>query len=214
VWQGAGVEGARRPPRPPSEATSLALAEALRRRSSQGWTFDVRRRRWRGRRCYRAGGYESRCWTARLEGGGRATRSVVVATKDDDDGWDLPPPPARPRWMRRCRCPLRPTTETTKTRARDDATRRDERGGGATPRDKRQATTARQGATLRSSRHCGDARGLVIYYEFEWEVGRSQIRIRSDSEQVFGRAEKNTRVILRPQTTLSYSSQKKQCKMM
>ena len=38
VWQGAGVEGARRPPRPPSEATSLALAEALRWRSSQGWT--------------------------------------------------------------------------------------------------------------------------------------------------------------------------------
>ena len=32
--------------------------------------MDVRRRRWRGRRCYRAGGYESRCWTARLEGGG------------------------------------------------------------------------------------------------------------------------------------------------
>ena len=133
MWQGAGVEGARRPPRPPSEATSLALAEALRRRSSQGWTFDVRRRRWRGRRCCRAGSYESRCWTARLEGGGRATRSVVVATEDDDDGWDLPPPPARPRWMRRCRCPLRPTTETTKTRARDDATRRE--GGGATTRD-------------------------------------------------------------------------------
>ena len=132
MWQGAGVEGARRPPRPPSEATSLALAEALRRRSSQGWTFDVRRRRWRGRRCYRAGGYESRCWTARLEGGGRATRSVVVATEDDDDGWDLPPPPARRRWMRRCRCPLRPTTETTKTRARDDATRG---GGEATTRD-------------------------------------------------------------------------------
>ena len=57
-------------------------------------------------------------------GGGRATRSVIVTTEDDDDGWDLPPPPARRRWMRRCRCPLRPTTETTKTRARDDATRR------------------------------------------------------------------------------------------
>ena len=28
-------------------------------------------------------------------GGGRATRSVVVATEDDDYGWDLPPPPAR-----------------------------------------------------------------------------------------------------------------------
>jgi hypothetical protein len=39
VWQGAGVEGARRPPWPPSETTSLALAEALRRRSSRGWTF-------------------------------------------------------------------------------------------------------------------------------------------------------------------------------
>jgi hypothetical protein len=95
---------------------SLALAEALWRRSSQGWMFDVRRQGWRGRRCCRAGGYESRCWTARLEGGGRATRSIVVATEDDDDGWDLHPPPARRRWMRRCRCPLRPTTETTKTR--------------------------------------------------------------------------------------------------
>ena len=125
VWQGAGVEGARRPPRPPSETTSLALAEALRRRSSQGWTFDVRRRRWRGRQCCRAGGYESRGWTARVEGGGRATRSVVVATEDDDGGWDLPPPPARRRRMRRCRCPLRPTTKTTKTRVRDDATRRE-----------------------------------------------------------------------------------------
>jgi hypothetical protein len=39
VWQGVGVGGARRPSRPPSETTSLALAEALRRRSSQGWTF-------------------------------------------------------------------------------------------------------------------------------------------------------------------------------
>ena len=61
-------------------------------------------------------------------GGGRATRSIVVAMEDDDDGWDLPPPPVRRRRMRRCRCPLRPTTETTKTRARDDATRRE--GGG------------------------------------------------------------------------------------
>jgi hypothetical protein len=50
-----------------------------------------------------------------------------------------------------CRCPLRLTTETTKTRARDDATRRE--GGGATTRDKRQATTARQGAM--HSRHGG-----------------------------------------------------------
>ena len=41
-------------------------------------------------------------------GGGRATRSVVVATEDNDDGWDLPPPPARQRqrWIWRCRCPL------------------------------------------------------------------------------------------------------------
>jgi hypothetical protein len=64
VWQGAGVEGARRPLRLPSETTSLALL------SSQGWTFDVRRRRWWGRRCCRAGGYKSRCWTTQLEGGG------------------------------------------------------------------------------------------------------------------------------------------------
>ena len=53
-------------------------------------------------------------------------------------------------------------------------TQRDERGGGATTRDKRQVTTARQGTTLRSLRHCGDARGLVIY-EFEWEVGRCSV---------------------------------------
>jgi hypothetical protein len=97
-------------------------------------------------------------------GGGRATRSVVVATEDDEDGWDLPSPPAQRRWMRQCRCPLRPTTEMTKTRA------------------KRQAPTARQGATLRSSRHCGDVRGLVIY-EFEWEVGRSQITWRRSKNQ-------------------------------
>jgi hypothetical protein len=32
-------------------------------------------------------------------GGGRATRSVVVATEDDKDGWDLPPLPARQRRM-------------------------------------------------------------------------------------------------------------------
>jgi hypothetical protein len=115
--------------------------------------MDVRRRRWWGRRYFRAWGCESRCWTARLEEGGGATRSVVVATEDDDDGWDLPPSPARRRWMRRCRCPLRLITETTKTRARDDATRQE--GGGATTRDKCQATTARQGAMLRSSRHGG-----------------------------------------------------------
>jgi hypothetical protein len=54
--------------------------------------------------------------------GGRATRSVVITMEDDGDGWDLPPPPARRRWMRRCRCPLRPRTETTKTKVRDDAT--------------------------------------------------------------------------------------------
>ena len=61
-------------------------------------------------------------------GGGRTTQRVVVATEDDDDGWDLPPPPARRRRMWRCRCPLRPTTETTTmTRERDDATS----GGGA-----------------------------------------------------------------------------------
>ena len=79
------------------------------------------------------------CWQLREQmlddatrgGDGRATQSVVVATEDDDDGWDLPPPTARRRWMRRCRCPLQPTMETTKTRARDDATRQ-ERGGAMT----------------------------------------------------------------------------------
>ena len=74
-------------------------------------------------------------------GGGRATRSVVVATEDDDDGWDLPPPPARRRRMRRCRCPLRLTTMTTKTRARDDATRG---GGEATTRDQSEEARERR----------------------------------------------------------------------
>jgi hypothetical protein len=44
------------------------------------------------------------------------------------DGWDLPPPPAQRQRMQQCHCPLRPTTETTKTRARDNATRWE--GGG------------------------------------------------------------------------------------
>ncbi len=72
-------------------------------------------------------------------GGGQATRSVIFATEDNDDGWDLPPPPARRRRMRRCSCHLRPTTETTKTRVRDDSARRDAtRGGGG----RRQGTRA------------------------------------------------------------------------
>ncbi len=163
------MEGARRPPRPPSETTSLALAEALRRLSSQGWTCGsddgeaAMLSRWRLR---------EQMLDGVTRGGGRATQSVVVATEDNDDGWDLPPPPVQRRWMRRCRCPFRPTTETTKTRARDNATQRE--GGGATTRDKRQVTTACQGVTLQSSRHCGDVRGLVMY-DFEWEFGRSQI---------------------------------------
>ena len=37
-----GWGGGRRPPRLPSKTMSLALAGALRRRSSQGWTFEVR----------------------------------------------------------------------------------------------------------------------------------------------------------------------------
>ena len=61
-------------------------------------------------------------------GGGRATR-VVVAMEDNDNGWDLPPPLARLRRMRRCRCPLRPTTETTKTWGRDDGARQEGGGG-------------------------------------------------------------------------------------
>jgi hypothetical protein len=77
-------------------------------------------------------------------GGGRATRSVIVATEDDDDGWDLPPLPARRRRMRQCRCPLQPTTETTKTRARDDATRRDKRGGGDDKGQERSMDDARR----------------------------------------------------------------------
>jgi hypothetical protein len=121
----AGVEGAWRPPRPPSETTFLALAEALRRSSLQGWTFDVRRRRWRGRQCCRAGGYESRCWMAQLVGGGRATQSVIVATEDDDDGWDLPPPPGYGDG-----CGDAAVPSDRRLRRGRGTTRRDERGGG------------------------------------------------------------------------------------
>jgi len=55
------------------------------------------------------------------------------------------------------------------------------------------ATTARQGATLRSSRHGG--RGLEIY-QLELRVGRSsdQNQSRASFEQVFWRAAKNSRV--------------------
>jgi len=161
VWQGAGVGGT-------ASATAAVGNNAPRASRSAAAAFfarmDVRRRRWRGRRCYRAGGYESRCWTARLEGGGgrrEASSSLRRTTtmdgifprhqRDRDGCGDAAVPSDRRR--RR----LRRGRGTT----RRDATRG---GGGATPRDKRQATTARQGATLRSSRHCGDARGLVIYY--------------------------------------------------
>ena len=51
------------------------------------------------------------------------------------------------------------------------------------------------------------------------EVACRKVSIKSESasarfEQVFWRAEKNTGVILRPQTPLSYPSKKKQRKMM
>ena len=74
------------------------------------------------------------------------------------------------------------------------------------------ATTARQGTTLWSSRHCGD--GEVWRYELELGVGRSQlVRVGCvGPEQVFRRTEKNNGVILRQQTPLSYPSQKNSAK--
>ncbi len=144
-------------------------------------------------------------------GGGRATRSVVVATEDDDDGFDLPPPPAQWQRMRRCRCPLRPTTETTKTRARDDATRRE--GEGATTRDESGRWTTQgervesdEGATRWRRTTAPEVRGEEAACR---EVSSDQNQSRASFEQVFWRAARNTGVILRPQTPLSYLSQKK-----
>jgi hypothetical protein len=159
--------------------------------------MDVRRRRWRGRRCYRAGGYESRCWTARLEGrrhryGGRRR-------------WmESSPAAGATAWMRRCRCPLRPTTETTKmtkTRARDDATRHNERGGGGD--DKGQASgddspSRRDAAELEALWRCERSGDMSLSGKLD-HVGRSKNQCHffyeASFEQVFWRAEKNTRVI-------------------
>ncbi len=135
-------------------------------------------------RCCCAGGYKSRCWTARLEGGGRATRSVAVATEDDDDGLDLPPPPARRQWMRRCRCPLRPTrTETTKTRARDDATQRE--GGGATARDERGWWTT-QGKRVESDEGATRWRRTAMEVRGE-DAACREVSIRNQVEQVLSK---------------------------
>ena len=115
VWQGAGVGGGT------ASATAAVGNDIPRASRSAAAAFFARM----DVRPTMAGAAMLSGWRLREQmldgatrGGGRATRSIVVATEDDDDGWDLP--------MRRCRCPLRPTTETTKTRARDDATR----GGG------------------------------------------------------------------------------------
>jgi hypothetical protein len=122
------------------------------------------------------------------------TRSVVVATEDEDDGWDLPPPPARRRWMRRCRCPLRPTTETTKTRARDDATRRE--GGG-----RQQGTSVRRRQPVKARRF--GARGMVVERsgEMSWSWESESIICAGASFPVCC---KKYWVILRPQTPRSY----------
>ena len=135
----------------------------------------VRRRRWRLREQMLDGA---------TRGGGRATR-IVVATEDNGDGWDLPPPPARRRRMRRCRCPLRPTTETTKTRARDDATRRE--GGGATTRDESGRWTTQgervesdEGATRWRRTTATEVKGGGR----RRHVGRRSVSIRSESSRV------------------------------
>jgi hypothetical protein len=95
-------------------------------------------------------------------------------------------------------------------------TRHDERGG-ATTRDESGPWTMQgervesdEGAT-RWRRTATEVRGRRRH------VGRSQSdqnQSRASFEQVFWRAEKNTGVILRPQTPLSYPSQKKQRKLM
>ncbi len=87
VWQGAGVEGAQRPPRPPSEATSLALAESLRRRSSQGWAFGraAPRTRLRQRAATMAGGGDDVALAATRAGVGRIDESGR-GVEDDTEG--------------------------------------------------------------------------------------------------------------------------------
>ena len=95
--------------------------------SSQGWTFDVQ--------CCRAGGYESRCWTTRLEGGagdakcrrrygGRRMDGILPRRRRDGDGCG-DAAVSSDRQRRR----LRRGRGTT----RRDATRRE--GEGATTRD-------------------------------------------------------------------------------
>ncbi len=113
--------------------------------------------------------------------------------------------------MRRCRCPLRQTTETTKTRAKDDATRRE--GGGATTRDESGRWTTQgervesdDGAMRWRRTTATEVRGEEVAC---WEVSSDQNQSRARFEQVFWRAARNTGVILRPQTPISYPSQKK-----
>jgi hypothetical protein len=134
VWQGAGVEGAWRPPRPPSEATSLAIADSRSAAAAFFARMDVRRRQWRAAMLSR--------WRLREQmldgatrGGGRATRSVVVATEDDDNVWDLPPPPAR--WRGCGDAAVLSDRQRRRLRRGRGTTRRDERGGG---NDKGQAS--------------------------------------------------------------------------
>jgi hypothetical protein len=127
VWQGAGVGGGT------ASATTAVGNDIPRASRSAAAAFFARM----DVRPTMAGAAMLSGWRLREQmldgatrGGGRATR-VIFATEDDDDGWDLPPPPARRRRMRRCSCHLRLTTETTKTRVRDNAALRDAtRGGG------------------------------------------------------------------------------------
>jgi hypothetical protein len=95
-------------------------------------------------------------------------------------------------------------------RVRDNATRRE--GGGATTRDESGWWTT-QGKRVESYEGATRWRRTATEVRGE-EVACPEVSIRSESdsasfEQVFWCAEKNTGVILRPQTPLSYTSKKK-----
>ena len=74
----------------------------------------------------------------------------------------------------------RPTMETTKMRERDDATRRDERGGGATQRDESGRWTT-QGERLESDEGAMRWRRTATEVRGE-EVKCREVSIRSESE--------------------------------
>ena len=85
--------------------------------------------------------------------------------------------------------------------------RRDERGGGATTRDESGRWTT-QGERMENDEGATRCRRTATEVRGEEAAASLDQRV-EQVEQVFWRAAKNTRVILRPQTPLSYPSQKK-----